>query len=318
MTNAIPAVQPVGAAILHRICQTVMDVILHLGAHRTATTTFQHYMRDHMDVLADQGIGFWGRKRTRGKMFSGLFREGGSPEAMRAAARAQSRIGLNAAKAAQRGVQTLLVSDENILGTPMNNFKSKQLYPAAGERTARLVTAFEGQVRRIVLSVRSPELWWASAAAMTVLRGHPVPGKKRLKAIAAHPRGWRDVITDLACAAPGAEIAVIPFERFAGMPDRVLASALAAPAPQDRQHRWLNRSADLHGLRKGLKERGQDPNLLPDGTGRWQPFTEMQAAALRETYADDLFWLTAGANGLAKLTEDTHQPERSELRQQVP
>ena len=39
------------------------------------------------------------------------------------------------------------------------------------------------------------------------------------------------------------------------------------------------------------------------------PFDAAQAAALRETYADDLFWLKAGADGLATLTEDP-EPER--------
>jgi len=43
-----------------------------------------------------------------------------------------------------------------------------------------------------------------------------------------------------------------------------------------------------------------EPAELPsDGLGHWQPFTKDQTAALRETYADDLFWLTAGADGLA-------------------
>ena len=317
MTAAFPAALPVGAALWHRVGRAVMDVILHLGAHRTATTTFQHYMRDHVDKLAAQGVGFWGRGRTRGKIFAGLFRHTIAPDAHKAAQRAQGRVALQAAQAEQRGVRRLVVSDENIIGTPRHNFKSERLYPAVGERTARLVAAFEGRVSRIVLSIRSHELWWASAAALTVARGHPVPDKAQLAAIAADGRSWRDVITDLACAAPGAEIHVIPFERFAGMSERILATALDGAAPRDTQRRWLNRSADVCRLRKGLREQGQDPNLLPDMTGRWQPFDEMQAAALRENYADDLFWLSAGADGLAKLTEDEHQTERSGLRHQV-
>ena len=35
---------------------------------------------------------------------------------------------------------------------------------------------------------------------------------------------------------------------------------------------------------------------------RWQPFTQDEAAVLHEKYADDLFWLAAGAEGLAQLT----------------
>ena len=48
--------------------------------------------------------------------------------------------------------------------------------------------------------------------------------------------------------------------------------------------------------------------LRSDGLGNWHPFSDAQAAALRETYADDLFWLTAGADGLATLTETSTAP----------
>ena len=68
--------------------------------------------------------------------------------------------------------------------------------------------------------------------------------------------------------------------------------------------RWLNRSPGARSLRGTLAEQGSDPTALPDTFGRWQPFTPEQSARLRENYADDLHWLTAGADGLATLTED--------------
>ena len=46
------------------------------------------------------------------------------------------------------------------------------------------------------------------------------------------------------------------------------------------------------------------PAHLAMGEGRWNPFNEEQTAKLREAYADDMMWLTAGADGLATLTED--------------
>ena len=55
MNAAIPAFAPTGAALWHGWTRTFMDVILHLGAHRTATTTFQHYVRDHLEVLSTGG-----------------------------------------------------------------------------------------------------------------------------------------------------------------------------------------------------------------------------------------------------------------------
>ena len=105
-------------------------------------------------------------------------------------------------------------------------------------------------------------------------------------------------------AVPGAEIAVTPFERYAGQPDMLLRqmTGLSVP-PTDPGTHWANRSPDLPALRAVLADRGEDPDQLP-GEGRWMPFSPEQAMRLRETYADDLFWLRAGADGLAKLTED--------------
>ncbi len=49
-----------------------MRLILHIGAHRTGTTSFQSYMRRHSAELSDAGIGFWGPVRTRKGLFSGI------------------------------------------------------------------------------------------------------------------------------------------------------------------------------------------------------------------------------------------------------
>ncbi len=304
MIGVLPALWPVGAAHWTRQARRLMDVILHMGAHRTATTTFQNYVRDQRAELAAEGTQFWGPKHVRSHVFPGLFRNSVARKGRNVARRAEGRVRLLTEQASRHGVQTLLISDENMLGTCRDNLRAERLYPAAGERTARLAAAFGGRLRRIVLTIRSQDLWWASACALTVSRGHAVPHPDRLAAIAWNSRNWRDVITDIACAAPEAQLTVLPFESHAGRPDRVLATALEIDAAPDDMHRWSNRSPDLSSLRKGLKTQGSDPDLLPDETGRWQPFDAEQTALLREHYADDLHWLTAGADGLATLTED--------------
>ena len=310
MTLAIPAEWPNGAARLHRLGRIVMDVILHLGAHRTATTTFQHYMRDHAEGFSEQAVAYWSPQQSRQSVFPGLFRNTTAPKGRNIAMRAEGRIRLFSAQAKAQGVEHLLISDENLLGNCIQNIKTGRLYPAAGERTARISAAFGGRLRRIVLSIRSQDLWWSSASALTVSRGHPVPDAQHFEAITFNRRSWRDVITDLACAAPGAQIDVLPFEAMNGQPDRLMRTALQREAPTDTRRRWLNRSKDLPALRAGLVEQGQNPDLLPDGTGRWIPFTQQQSAHLREKYADDLHWLVAGADGLATLTEDS-RPNRA-------
>lgn len=282
-----------------------MKIILHIGAHRTGTTSFQAYMRKHSEVLVRDGIEFWGPVRTRKGLFAGIQPTPGL--GINAARRARGRILLQLDQAARRGLQTLVISDENMMGSARLNMRTQSLYPDIGERLARYVAAFDGRIDTVALSVRGLDHFWASCVNYGVSRGHDVPTGAQLDSIAQRPRSWRDVVGDVSCAAAHAQIRVLPFERFAGRADRYLAAITQGAAPIDLDPPWLNRGPSAAVLRDCLSERGSDPRAVravPGGEGRWSPFDDRQRAALREAYADDMHWLVAGANGLATLTED--------------
>ncbi|MGJ8616084.1 MAG: hypothetical protein ACSHWS_04525 [Sulfitobacter sp.] len=278
-----------------------MDIILHIGAHRSGTTTFQQYVRNHIAQLEMQSIGFWGPGRTRKSIFPGLFRHLALAKEIR---RAEGRVQMRLARARQSGVEKLLVSDENMIGSARHCLRQGALYPAIGDRMARISSAFGGQITRVVMTIRAQDLWWASAAAFTVARGHAVPSSAQREQIATSARSWRDVITDLACAVPDAELRIMAFEQSANSPHVLLKAATGWDAPMDAHAPWLNRSLTGRDLRHIVMEQGADASQIPDTLKRWQPFSEIQTAQMRENYADDLHWLTAGADGLATLTED--------------
>ncbi len=282
-----------------------MKTVLHIGAHRTATTSLQSYIRRHAAHMQDNAIGFWGPQRTRKGMFAGIQPTPGL--GLNAARRARGRILLQMDKAARAGMQTLLVSDENMMGSVRLNMRTGALYPDVGQRLSRYIYAFDGAIDKVVLTVRGLDHFWASAIAYGVSRGHTVPDAARCEGIAHGRRTWRDVVGDVACAAPHALIEVIPFEASAGRPDLTLAVCTDRAAPRDVTPDWLNRGPDARHLRRLLAERGDDANAIPDTDGRWTPFDAAARAALREAYADDMHWLVAGADGLAKLTEELDQ-----------
>ncbi|WP_299144659.1 hypothetical protein [uncultured Tateyamaria sp.] len=279
-----------------------MKVILHIGAHRTGTTSFQMYMRREAAGLQGQGIGFWGPARTRKGLFAGIQPVPGLGAT--AAQRARGRILLQMDRAAQNGVGTLVVSDENMMGSVRRNLRARALYPDVGERLARYVGAFDGRIDTVILSVRALDHFWASTAAYGVSRGHAVPDAHGAMQIAMGARTWRDVVQDVACAAPGARIVVAPFETSAARPDTMLAIGTGASVPVDRTPDRLNKAPGPDALRSILTDRGEDPDQIARGTGRWTPFDISARAMLREAYADDMLWLVAGADGLATLTED--------------
>jgi hypothetical protein len=282
-----------------------MEITLHLGAHRSASTSFQYYMRKNRVRLAASGIGVWGPPQTRNGLMEGVLPRSGLMSAPQQAERARGRIALALSQAEKAGLTRLVVSDENMIGTPRGNLRDMRLYPGIGERMARYGEAFGGRITRIALSLRAQDTWWASSIAFAVVRGGRVPSQTQLAHIAAGPRSWRDVITDLACALPEAKLLVMPHEAFASLPERRLMALLGVEdTPRAHAREWLNRAPDLRALRQALSDRGGDPAMLPAGEGAWQPFSREERAALREAYADDLFWLRAGADGLAILTEE--------------
>lgn len=282
-----------------------MDIILHLGAHRTATTSLQRHAQAQTAALAAQGLAFWGPPVTRGGLLAGVLpAPGGHPDAA-AAGRVRGRIGLRVARAHEAGLTRLVVSDENMLGAPRTCLRRHRLYPGVGERVARLAHAFGGRISRAVLSVRAQDAWWASVLAYAVARGHRLPSAGDLDRLVTAGRQWRDVIADVACALPGAEIVILPHEQFATCPAARLAWMTGGHDTGPDRGEWRGRAPDLPALRHAVAARGGDAARLPGGSGRWHPFSATQAVALKEAYEDDLFWLRAGAEGLARLAEET-------------
>jgi hypothetical protein len=197
-----------------------------------------------------------------------------------------------------------------MLGKMRHNFFEQALYPAAGERLARYVGAFDGSVKALHISLRCPSTYWTSALSFCIPRGVRVPREKRITALAQSPRTWRNVITDIAAATPDTSIFVSTYEQHASAPQTLLSYLLGYAAPRPKSPIWRNRRPSLPELKRlplGMNERAKLEAHIHDN--RWEPFTPAQRAAFQESYADDLFWLRAGADGLAHLLEDPKPQE---------
>ena len=283
-----------------------MDVILHLGAHRTASASFQHYLHAGQARLTRAGVAVWIPADEQALLPDVQSMDDPALTPGTRFAFARKRVMENLDKADARGIMHLVVSDQNVIGSPETLLQEGRLYSGIGEKMARYSEAFGGSLTRIVLSIRSQNGFWSSLMADAIAQGHMPPTDDTLEKIAHQARGWRDVITDLACAVTEIDIQVHPFEVFGSLPEYNLAAMTDLPdLPVKHAREWLNRSPSRTELRDILTKRGEDPDLVPEGEGRWYPFDRDQSRALREAYADDLFWLRAGADGLAKLIEVT-------------
>lgn len=301
------------SAHLDRACREkgphLMELALHLGAHRAASTCFQYYLRENKTALAQMHIEAWGPRQTRDGLLTGIVPIAGSLQSnadQLTRARGRGRLGLALHRAHDKGVRQIVISDENMIGAPRRNLRDRKLYAGIGERMARFYDAFGKDISRVVSSIRAQDMYWSSVLAFAVGRGHKVPDTNELDRLVTSSRMWRDVIGDVACAMPGAEILVLPYEQYGGHPElKVKYLTNCEMPPRKHAREWINRSPSIAQLRQILSDRRQDPDQLPNDDGRWQPFNEAQRTALRKCYVDDLYWLRAGADGMATLIEET-------------
>ncbi len=279
---------------------------MHIGAHRTGTTTFQRFLTANRGHLRRQGIAIWTPDRTRGGLFRGLMRPPPrvTPEDDRLAARSRGRIAIEIARLQQKGVHTLIVSEENMIGGMPNNLVTERLYPFAAERLGRMARAFAPHPVRVGLGIRSYDRHWGSMLSYCVKQGYGVPDADSLQAIATQPVRWMRVIRQAAAAFPQAKLVVWPFEALIGLPEAQLAALVGrrVEGPFRARREWHNASPSVPDLRAlAAAQAGGGAALAHMGTdlGRWHPFNDAQTALMRAAYAQDLAWLRGGADGLA-------------------
>ena len=276
-----------------------MEILLHLGAHRTATTTLQHMLGQSHVSLQGAGFGYWGPKRLRAGLFDGLY---GSDDAFfpRKTGRAHARISLQARQAAELGTALLFVSEENMLGTMRRLLSQTRLYDGAGARVARFAEAFDDYGVTLGLSIRCYDAFWTSVIGWRMRHGGALPDAALCARLITQPRRWRHVIADLAQAMPGIAIRVWTHEAMAGKPDHLITQLSGMRLGMRGQDAWCNATPTAAQLIAACREAGLDgAAALPQRAGRFMPFSTHQRTILRAQYQEDLAWLAAGAGGLA-------------------
>ena len=277
-----------------------MEILLHLGAHRTATTTLQHMLGQSHVGLQGAGLGYWGPKRLRAGLFDGLYSANDTP-LLGKSGRAQKRVRLQARKAADHGTALLFVSEENMLGTMRRLLTQTRLYDGAGARVARFAAGFEGHGVTLGVSIRCYDAFWTSVIGWRLRHGGMPPDGALCERLITQPRRWRHVIADLAQAMPGIAIRVWTHEAMAGRPDQLITQLTGVRLAMRGQDAWCNPTPHAARLITECRDRGllEGAAVLPLRAGRFMPFSTHQRAILRAQYQEDLDWLAAGAGGLA-------------------
>lgn len=282
-----------------------MEICLHLGAHRTGSTSLQMFLNGNRKRFMRDGTAFWGPGRTRSGFFAGLVRDPTkiTPADDRIGKRSVGRIRLALAHANESGTDRVVISEENMHGTMSHNFRKAQLYSQTLPRLRRFAPAFEGQPLRIGMAIRSYEAYWSSALAFRIKQGHDQPDHAMLDRLTTQPRRWRHLIEDIRQVFPEAEIAVWSFEAWASQLEEQTYALTGRRAPHGARGSGEVNNASLSAAEIGqiIAERGDMATARPlqDQIGRYQPFDAAQVHKLRQDYANDIDWLEEGSDGLA-------------------
>ncbi|MEC9432085.1 MAG: hypothetical protein VYD87_04180 [Pseudomonadota bacterium] len=181
-----------------------MEIVIHLGLHRTGSTALQGALARARRRLAPHGVGYPALPEHRPVVAHALgAAEWTGPRGLAARLIARRRIRDWARAREAEGVSRLVLSDETLAGDLDPCLTGRGPYPFAARRLALLAEALRPWPCRAVVALREPGAWLASARAFAVSR-RPQPdfGPARAAALDPEGRGWADLAAEIHAAFP--------------------------------------------------------------------------------------------------------------------
>jgi len=127
-----------------------------------------------------------------------------------------SQIATDAAEERARGVKTLILSEENFMGSMGNNFRSNRFYPDVARRLAAFDSLLPASPKRIAMGVREYGSVWTSAFHYLPQVGKTAPPMQAAReALIEDRRGWGDVMQDVRSVWPDTSLLMWQQEHLA-------------------------------------------------------------------------------------------------------
>ncbi|MCF2871940.1 hypothetical protein L0664_12750 [Octadecabacter sp. G9-8] len=121
--------------------------------------------------------------------------------------RLASEIAHDVAQERARGVKTLIMSEENLMGGMRNNFRTKRFYPQVVRRLAAFDSILPTSPKTVALGVRDYGAVWTSAFHYLPQAGQAAPPVDTIRPVLLDDkRGWPDVVEDVGAVWADADI----------------------------------------------------------------------------------------------------------------
>lgn len=276
-------------------------ITLHLGAHRTGTTRLQKILDDNADLLRTHGLVAFTPVREGKRDVSTIRRPVRHINKSAKATNPFKRYMHGAIAVSQiarhlhGSPKTILISDEDILGSIVDKKKSIGLYPHAGRVLNLLQVIIGRNIETIILGVRSYDTFVVSAYAMAAVYGKHFPRFDEIRnAYVNFESGWFDLVQTIKQTFPWATVRIWTFEECSvdRQLDILVGSEIASQMEYDANRR-VNPSPSEEAINYA---RTSDRNqYTPDailkkygGLTKWDPLTHDEKARLAQRYRQDL------------------------------
>jgi hypothetical protein len=283
-----------------------MRIDLHLGVHKTATTHLQRYW-----LACGQVAGSTAMCPPLTEVRAQLtpvcnppsVKSAGLADGERRRQKAIDWLG----DCGQRA-QSLVLSDENLIGSPERLFAQRALYASALSRLERLAAVLKGYELRIWLSVREYGSFLRSAYCETLRHGPYRPFREAYDHFDLASRGWEHLAHDVQQAFPAAKLVCWRYESLDDLRAPITSAlfgirrAAMPPIGDQRDRQSLSNLAvelldDIYrrvGADEATRVRQSVERVIAgDGLAPFEPWSEAEHQQFKVAYEQSLVALQA-------------------------
>ena len=272
-----------------------IKIILHAGAHKTASTHLPNRLLENENLFAKTGCSYLGPERIRDQ-FGTLWRALGrsdSPEEQK-----------NKLAALAAGGSRLLISEANIIGgfkDLMNGPNRAMIYPKALERLTRLAQLVAPHPVHIATAVRGPCSYYVSVYNQLLVSGRFQTWERFSKGLDPTAVKWSDILRPIPEIPGVAAVLIWRYEAYHEVFPQVLNTLLGRPRPdipsrlEKRMHPRLSEQAVQdcftwhaagYGGRLGAVARVDFP--ISDANPKFAPWPEELLRESQAAYGQDI------------------------------
>jgi hypothetical protein len=198
-----------------------LEVVIHFGAHKTATTFLQKFLKGERAELRRQGVGYIPLEISRATIIPFVARSvRGEQSPWNMDHDAFENIILESMEdpAAAAPVHRLVISDENVAGPSLAVLNKAELYPTARGRLRVLVNQFPEARLKLMLCIRDYADFIPSVYCELLRRHKLAPLTKMLNRHKDFALSWPAYLSAIAAALPECEVQYWTYEDFVRSP----------------------------------------------------------------------------------------------------